>query len=566
MTRAYPGIGDLKWIFRTEKEIQEKKKEMASLGLFQGARKKALRQEIEDLQRRMERTRDQILHGEVLGESFGPSDLVWQIANDPMSVPFGRMADTGEPILWQAADFFDTKVLLVSRYALMPRRFNGDFEETDWAACSLRRVLNEEFYPEAFSHEEKRRIEEESIRLDDLGETSFDRYKVFVLSREEVLYVFPGSRERQCQGLDLVKEGRRGADANVCWWLRTSTPDRLHALYITPGGQIDIDGAPVDTACDPGTGRKSDTDFSIYVRPAIWVQLWDGYIRDEEETKPGTYPGTEPGEEHRSVPGLLGEILTLNRQLKEKDSPDLKRRLADARKAVLSMGLSPMKPAFLIARDPEAVPFGRLSSGRERILWQVLKISGVEALLLCRSAFPLPESDAGPGEERWPKSRARDWLNGAFLTEYFSEEDRKWILSRGLPVDPSFREGDEDAPDHGIIIDYDPLDMDPETAEAYQSKVFLLSRKEAAHYLPSPGDRICRGTGFPEAGGKGTSGPVCWRLRCDGNGHVSWTDRAGAFREKASLTAGESSLLYLRPAMWINIGEDPWDDWETAEW
>lgn len=122
----------------------------------------------------------------------------------------GDVSNGEESIEWDALSIEDDRALLVSHYILDLLPYNDTQEKVTWETCSLRNWMNNEFYNNAFSEEEKGRILEVNLTNPDNvawaaykvigGEDTKD--KVFALSFEEVekYYNFESWHEDSSEG------------------------------------------------------------------------------------------------------------------------------------------------------------------------------------------------------------------------------------------------------------------------------------------------------------------------------------------------------------------------------
>ena len=138
-------------------------------------------------------------------------------------VKFGNYPQTSSggvlPIEWQVLSIENNKMLVISRYGLDAKRFDGS--SNNWANSEIRKWLNGEFYNKAFTDQEKKSIK--SSNLSDVGTTD----NVFVLSKEEAEKYFANNNERLCKATDYAKNnGAYVWDQNGCswWWLRSPRP------------------------------------------------------------------------------------------------------------------------------------------------------------------------------------------------------------------------------------------------------------------------------------------------------------------------------------------------------
>ena len=119
----------------------------------------------------------------------------------------------------------------------------------------------------------------------------------------------------------------------------------------------------------------------------------------------------------------------------------------------------------------------------------------------------------------WERCTLRRWLNGEFLREAFSEEERERIILADVPAHKN--------PEY---------DTDP--GNPTKDQVFLLSCREAMEYLPSDELRSC---------GK------WWWLRSPGNNpgfavYVNYDGSLCGFGVGVGSGGGA-----VRPALWIHL-------------
>lgn len=188
---------------------------------------------------------------------------VYEQDNDPATAP--------EPIEWQVLAVEEGRALLISRYSLDSRQFNSEWTVSNWAECSLRAWLNEDFLQTAFT------AGEQALILDTLVSTPANMsYKtpggpdvtdrLFILSVEEARQYLKSGPARKAQATPWAVEQQiyvkqTGANTgNSPWWLRTIGQGSNTAVYVKEDGNILFKGIDVDY-------------YSNGVRPAMWVDL-----------------------------------------------------------------------------------------------------------------------------------------------------------------------------------------------------------------------------------------------------------------------------------------------------
>lgn len=195
-------------------------------------------------------------------------------------IPLGTMntdyvKSGDERILWYVLDRQDDKVLLISVSALSPGEFHDVYEETSWANCSLREMLNGVFYEEYINNYEKELLIETDVFTSDneeygtAGGRTVQDY-VFLLSAEEVELYFPNPEDRYVQATQAaardganvdINDGYNHAqrDNNTWWWLRNMGADAKKTVVVDAEGDIDYEG-------------RHSTVATGGIRPAMWVR------------------------------------------------------------------------------------------------------------------------------------------------------------------------------------------------------------------------------------------------------------------------------------------------------
>ena len=178
-------------------------------------------------------------------------------------------ANGKEDIEWLVLEVTDSKVLVISKYALDCTPYNTSYTHITWETCTLRKWLNNDFINSAFSADEKARIPTVTVSADknphyhtDPGNATQDR--VFLLSITEAKKYFNSDGARQCKPTDYAaaKEAY-GADSNnsYCWWwLRSPGDNQPVAAPVDDLGLVLSYGCNVDQP-------------DIAVRPAMWIDL-----------------------------------------------------------------------------------------------------------------------------------------------------------------------------------------------------------------------------------------------------------------------------------------------------
>lgn len=179
-----------------------------------------------------------------------------------------------EPIDWIVLDVQDGKALLISRYGLDAKPYDGN----TWETCALRSWLNDELRKTAFSE-----TEQSSILLTEVSNSNTEGYSeynasggndtqdyIFLLSYREAfeLYYF-SSHARRCVPTDYAiangawtsdnDQARVGIRHTGAWWLRSPGQISGKIANVHALGSIYV----------PYPSRQKD----LMVRPAFWLDL-----------------------------------------------------------------------------------------------------------------------------------------------------------------------------------------------------------------------------------------------------------------------------------------------------
>ena len=165
-----------------------------------------------------------------------------------------NIAISKEHIEWIVVKKEDDKILALSKYVLDSRKYNqSGFSNSEynkvWTDCDLRRWLNNEFYEDAFSDEEKEKIVPTTYK--DVEDS------VFLLSHDEANSLPEKIGTKAYPTKYAISNGVRTFDGNsfngeCAWWLKG-------AFKVYPLGNLGIE-------------EELNSD-DIGVRPAIWIDI-----------------------------------------------------------------------------------------------------------------------------------------------------------------------------------------------------------------------------------------------------------------------------------------------------
>ena len=180
----------------------------------------------------------------------------------------------GEAIEWIVLDTKGEELFLLSKYALDFQPYNTAKENVTWETCSLREWLNNNFYDEAFSSDEKERIYKIKVHTGDNskygtsgGNDTED--KLFLINTNE--YESLREADKKCYMTEYAKQRTHNNDpewyeqiinkfGGACgWWLLSPGYNSSCAVCVTGSGSVIPDGRRVQ-------------DNNVGIRPAMWIK------------------------------------------------------------------------------------------------------------------------------------------------------------------------------------------------------------------------------------------------------------------------------------------------------
>lgn len=171
-----------------------------------------------------------------------------------------------EDIEWLVLDVQGDKALIISKYVLDCKQYNTVDKDVTWESCTIRQWLNNDFFSNAFSAEEKASISATTVTVDDGSSYNATQDNVFLLSIAEAEKYFDYDIERKCLPTDYAEAQGvyvSATEANYghsWWWLRSVGASKNTAANIGSSGGIYKSGTFV--SYDNGA-----------VRPALWIEL-----------------------------------------------------------------------------------------------------------------------------------------------------------------------------------------------------------------------------------------------------------------------------------------------------
>ena len=192
------------------------------------------------------------------------------------------------PIEWVVLAVQDGRGFLMSRRGLIAMAYHTEDTDVTWEACALRAWLNNEFYREAFSEEEKA-----AILLTDVDNSTVQRYSKWKKPKEpdtqDYVYLLSYAEARKYLGTEKGVYSRKAriaptdyaveTGAHVEETIRTAEGERTGWWMLrSPGGRNH--GA----SCVNNGGGLSDCNVTLAsgcICPVMWVDLSSSALKTE---------------------------------------------------------------------------------------------------------------------------------------------------------------------------------------------------------------------------------------------------------------------------------------------
>ncbi len=180
-----------------------------------------------------------------------------------------------------------------------------------------------------------------------------------------------------------------------------------------------------------------------------------------------------------------------------------------------------------------------LDNGKEPLEWIVMKVEGGKAMLLSKLCIDTVIFYPERVPMYWGKSDLRAWMNGDFMLEAFSEDERARILTTTVKNDnPHGKKG---------------------WGADTEDKVYLLSKTEVLEFFPEMADRVAYPTEYAKSKGCTVSpetGSCRWWTRTPGARPM---DVCGMRLDGRISAYGMQDVDWptntMRPVMWVSFAD-----------
>ncbi len=432
------------------------------------------------------------------------------------------------PIRWKAVDIKEEKALLLSEYVLFLSPYHSDIMgDISWGVSDIRKWLNGEFLEQAFDTNEKKIILKTVLEPGNIpcffGPHQTTEDKVFLLSLDEIdklsyedLAASP-SPYMPChyQAYCCFSKHRRAG--GISYWLRSPASKRYLNAYVGPCGDVEHQGAV--------------PSMPIGVRPAIWIDFCagDGLLKKVQK-----------------VGGIIK--FRMPRELAE-DFEHAAESLEDAEEDEDNNRdtQSTVGKTFLFGQYPQHQNGQPLP-----IEWRVLSIDDEKALIIADRALDTKPYNGGERSVvSWETCSLREWLNGEFLEQSFTSDERTYILSTTLETErnPDYcTSSGEKTVDHVFLLSYDEIVQFLKDGSFYEGSGGLCIPTELAVVN---GAALSQNIKAKSREGKWESTSSWWtRTSGDTEKAVMYVSFDGSFDIHGDEANSESNVV--RPAMFIS--------------
>lgn len=176
-------------------------------------------------------------------------------------------ANGAEPITWIILKRDGENAMLMSEYLLERLKYNNGYVKMTWAKCSLRAWLNDDFYKDAFSAEERSailvtKVENPMNPSFSIKGGSYTNDKLFCLNIQEIdeLLTTDDARRAKATPYAIANGANADEDSYAPWWLRSPGYTERYAARILMDGSVEREGYIVNFT-------------TTSVRPVMWVNL-----------------------------------------------------------------------------------------------------------------------------------------------------------------------------------------------------------------------------------------------------------------------------------------------------
>ena len=422
-----------------------------------------------------------------------------------------------EPIEWKIMSNNADGLYVISKKILNIQQYNTTNCSITWENCSLRTWLNDTFYSDAFSEDEKKMItyretenKKNPIFGTEGGNNTWD--KVFIPSIYDASNSTYGFSTHYNVDSNRMAHRTRYASAIVgstsestdSWWLRTPGAQDNTACSVSSSGYIST----------TNTVYSKDREVTYYfgIRPAIYLDDYDKYEG----------PQTKPEDTNTKKEYKIGDLIEFGSYPQsEVTNEELKAALAaqsiDSNGDVLYGGQKYRR--VVLSNTSHFYLY-------EPIEWQVLNCGNDRLFVVSKNVLSNQKYNSINEDVSWENCTLRTWLNDLFYNEAFSDTEKNAIKNVKLLNDNNPVYGTDAGNDtwddvfilsiydvsnanYGFVADYNASTTRVAYTTSYASAIIGSTSKSASTWwLRSPGQQANRACSITNTGYISTSNYV----------------------------------------------------------
>ena len=317
-------------------------------------------------------------------------------------------ADGAEPIEWIVLKNDGKRALLISKQVLTCQPFHTAKENVSYKDSSLRAYLNGEFFLTAFSAAERSAVMTAiNSNAAEQGNLAWNAQQwddtddqLFLLSFKDTAEFFSDKTQRQTAPTEYAK--RQGTITLVLphmdYWLRSAGNADATACIVNIHGEY---------ASATVTDKKG-------IRPALWLDLNASQDNFPSAIYANACALRDEGHFAAAIPVFdsLGNY---------SDSAAQAKACRDADTTALHVGFY-----YTFGQYEQD---NNTANGNEPIEWLILANDGETALLMSRHVLDCQPYASSAEGAAWGNSVLREWLNGTFMQNAFTEAEQSALLS-----------------------------------------------------------------------------------------------------------------------------------------
>ena len=367
--------------------------------------------------------------------------------------------DAKQPIKWRVLSVNGNDAFLMADKILDVQPYNTKYVPMTWENSSLRKWLNETFYENAFTEDEKNSIQTSTVKNENNPRYSTSSNggndtedKVYLLSINESLNTDYGFDQNITTKNTRIAEVTNYADSfggivsgNIKnWWLRSPGSLEIMAAYINVDGTFSYGGTNIDANT---TG----------IRPVLHVDLSSDVWSDAGTVKSSdaatTTPSPTPTPSISPTPTVITDPTPTPSQATQDQvsNPRIKK------------GITTWDCIYFgkyWQKDTNGDGNADQNDAKQPIKWRVLSVDGNDAFLLADQNLDCQPYNTSYVGVTWETCTLRTWLNNTFYKAAFNSTEKEVIQTTTVTNadNPTYRtEGGNNTEDKVYLLSLDEV-------------------------------------------------------------------------------------------------------------